>query len=241
MTAIGPISAGRLYPRTLLGALLDTPGLLRYYRCTEQYGTAAIDSNGLAWGPSDPGTYYGSPTLGVPGGLVGCNDTAFTSASGKRMDGTSGITAITNWTIGALVLPSSLSSNGVMVHVGGTVGMIEISEGDGGGGSGAHLELIAMGVAYIDTGWLFPDTTTWRFVVVTRDTSTIYVDVDGVQVATSVSIPNAPDSTLLRLGDDGTGGHPWAGSIHSVFTANRALTPLERVTLARIRAGNWAP
>lgn len=76
--------------------LADTP--LAYWRLGESGGSVAADSSGNGHG----GTYVGSPTLGVPGALVGDPDTAVEFGGGQGVsidDGASVNVEAWVWTV----------------------------------------------------------------------------------------------------------------------------------------------
>ena len=204
-----------------------------YWRLGEASGSVARDEMGVY-----DGTYFGSPTLGVPGLLTGDGDTAvtFAAALSQRMGvaagGPSG-TAV--WSMAAWVRPSILPQAGGSLAFGGAFGGAGFGIGNGAGGSGTHLEFLTSSVVWIDGVYVFSDTTSAHFVVLLRDGSTLRAYVDALQVATSASVPNVGNGSV-DVGLFG-GSQMFSGTIDEPAIWNRALTAAEIAEMYRIGMG----
>jgi hypothetical protein len=95
----------------------DTPAPISWWPLGESAGPTAVDRMGL-----NPGTYHGSPTLGVPGSIAGAADTGYTGATGSDY----------------VLVPDSAS-----LDVGASISIEAIIKTSALGASGGSAEMIA--------------------------------------------------------------------------------------------------
>jgi hypothetical protein len=236
-------TSGTVAPPTSYSVtVMETPGLLGYWRLVDTGGTTAADASGRGM----HGTYSGGFTLGGPtamadgtGGSVALNGSdgqvALPADVVGVVDGEITVTAWVRTTdadapvvsmrrsgFGNPVLDFHLGNNGV-----GNVGTgrpTVLLRDDGGGGTVAFTSPTA-----VNSGQ-------WVFLAYTRTTAklnTIYVD--GVAVVTGTDTVNTITTDLVRIGREpvwGAGGTAnLAGDVQDVAIWSRALTATEIATL----------
>lgn len=162
-------------------------------------------------------TLNGSPLDIVTGGLIDSTSnannlngigiavddfTTFTGAPNRAASGTLAMTATNNYSIQAWIRPSALPQSGFFIQNGYDNGVsgngIGFGINNGGGSSGSKLSGVASGVAHMDSGYTFTETTDFHKVDMVRDAGTTKYYVDGVQTGgTSGAAPVTPTKTLL--------------------------------------------
>jgi outer membrane protein assembly factor BamB len=96
-------------------AVMQTPGLVSYWRLGERSGTTAADEKN-----ANPGSYVGSPTLGQPGALTGDSNTAVLfngtsqqmSTNGPGLSSAGSLEGWFNWTGGVALMRDNTSAGG---------------------------------------------------------------------------------------------------------------------------------
>jgi hypothetical protein len=212
-------------------ALIDgTAGLISHWRMGEPSGTAIIDAEG-----TNSGTYTGSPTLGVPGLLIGDPDTAVTFAAGQYATVKTGggiLAGLTNWTIEAWlddftssvterVLYSERSSTGNDILRMGSdssgTGKVELVYRDDAG----TLNKVTSTVAVNDGGR--------HLAHITKAGTAITMYVDGVAKGTGTltATNNFTNGSFdVRIaGENGNPGGDFPGTEDEVAVYNVALSP----------------
>lgn len=152
----------------------------------------------------------------------------------------------TNFTMSAWVKVGSLNQNSVMFVNNGWDNRITngfgygMGIGNGAGGSGGKLTGVLSGIVWIDSGYSFPDTTSWHHVIMTRDTTTTSFYVDGVpQSGSSALVPQTPATvTSLAAQYDNVSAYGgfFLGELEDVRIYNRTLTQAEITSLFESRS-----
>jgi len=141
-------------------------------------------------------------------------------------------TATDNFTIEAVVKPSTTIQTALIAYNGNDAGGWGMGHSAGSNmGSGTHLNALYGGVAAIDGSFVFPNTTTWHHLIVTRESGTTKFYADGVaQAGTSASIPGAPNNAAEIAHEPAQAARFWAGSIAYVVIRNVALSAANAAT-----------
>ncbi len=204
------------------GVVSSTPGLVGYWRVGESSGTVACDSTAN----HDNGTYLGSVTLGTPGAISGDPDTAVT------LDGSSGQVSVPsasslnvgdNFTIEAWVKrgASKTESNEVIASKQEGSWALMFNEAD-------QLTLRRSTYGNIATANVATtDTTSWHYVVATKNGSSVHLYLDGTDVTGTVANQTLTNNTLpLAIGQSSSTSY-LKGSVDEVALYNTALTPTQ--------------
>lgn len=167
---------------TPLNAVYSTVG--NYYKLDEATATTATDSAGSI-------SLTATGTSVVAGALN--NARSFNGTSDYLSANSAPITNTTNWSISAWIKASSLSNGGnIAVYNGDDNGGFGFGINAGSGGSGNKLVGLFGSIAWLNTGFVWPDTTTYHHVVMTRDSSTTTLYFDAVSKGTFANTPNGP-------------------------------------------------
>lgn len=127
----------------------------------------------------------------------------------------------TNWTLSVWAKPSSSSQVGGVVALGnGGSNGFSIYQGNGSGSAGNKIDGHLHGVVWLPSGvdWTGTD---FNHVVMTRDTTTTRIYVNGVHRNSTTATPGAPND-VFEIGKMNTGY--WAGSIDEVAIFSTALS-----------------
>ena len=146
------------------------------------------------------------------------------------------------WTVGGWVRVGSLSQNSAgIIEVGRDGGGWMLNIGNGAGGVGGKLSVLLGGVAWLDSGYAFPDTTSNRFVVARRSAGVIQCSVDGVVLpAMFTNVPAAPTAEVTLGAQETAAGayqRHFSGTIDEPAIWDRALTADEVAMLYRVGMG----
>jgi hypothetical protein len=204
-------------------AVLDTSGLVGYWRLSEPFGSVAFDSKG-----TDDGAYKNGTTLGAAGALTTTNDL------GASFDAVNDYVTVPNIagldltgaiTVEAWCKPSSVSDKLVVAKRDATGYAWEM----GFATTGAAIGRINSNTNEARTATIYT-TGSWYLLTMTYDQSTIRLYVNGQQQATfaytgAITTPNIP----VMIGRRGTtGAESWfSGTIDEVAIYNRALSATE--------------
>jgi prepilin-type N-terminal cleavage/methylation domain-containing protein len=206
-------------------AVLDTPGLLGYWRLDDT-GSQAVDASGRG----NHGTYGGVVTRSVTGARPGDPSTAVTlggsdASTYGRVDlpsfGVRSAFTINLWVRHPQPNPTPgghdtlAAAPGIRFQIPSTSLWVQIGSGNVGGGA-------------------IP-ANTWAMATLTRDGTTTRLFVNGTPTATTTAL-EAPTLNTLRLGLDGRSGlggiDPLHASIDEAALWDRALTDAEIARLA---------
>jgi hypothetical protein len=217
-------SSGSGYSQTIL----NTPGLVSYWRLGETSGSTAADAKG-----SDNGTYEGGVALGQPGALAGDPDTSVGFDGNTGTDMAAGVPAgmgAANASVEAWAYMPASTAKGAFTMVGNGLNGYGFGVGSGTfDNSGSHLVVLFESVRWIDTGATL--TQGWHHVVLTLGgggSPTVYLD--GAQVYTDTGSP-----PLAPTGSVHVGGYTAAGPVARYFNGRvdevalytAALTPTQ--------------
>ena len=194
--------------------ILDTPGLLSYWRLGETSGTTAADAKG-----GRHGSYQGSYTLGAQSGIDGDPNTSVTFASGRvEVPAMPSGTAFT--VEGWQRLNSGATSNNTLY---GELGALRLMPRTGGYYAGVWVN----GVEYKLQGNTATNIGSWVHWALTRQGSTLTLYRNGVVVAQATNLPAA--GTTRLDGDIGRMGsqYPTKGELDEVAVYSRALSSAE--------------
>jgi hypothetical protein len=221
-------------------ASVQTAGPEAYLRLGEASGTSAAD----ATGHGHAGTYFGSPTLGVAGGLAGDSDTAIQlSGSGKyaRVAYSSALQAST-FTVEALVNPASLvSSQGVQARPIVAMRTASMQQGymlyQDGYTAPQFAFIVGTGT---NLRWVYQISglpiaiNTWYHVVGTYDGVVVRIYVNGVDVSgpqkgggSFVPLSTSQPFNIGRCDSCSGTVHYWQGKLDEVAYYPRALSASE--------------
>ena len=193
-------------------------GPVGYWRLGEASGTSAADETG-----ANPGSYNGGVTLGVAGALQGDPNTAV------RLNGSSGYVNVPNsaslqfgdtfsyeaWvkraTLGTDQRLFSKGQNGALLQLAGANNKLRFAK------SGAS------DIAYSTKA--ITDTTTWHYVVVTKNGASVHIYLDGTDVTGTVTNQTIQNTTNpLNIGRDVYNAQYVNGSLDDAAVYNKALT-----------------
>ena len=214
---------GPNYRTTILG---DSP--LAYWRLGEGSGTTLVDQTG-----NHNGGYFGAPTLGTPGAIVGDADTSVTLDGSANKYGQA-----TGWntvpappiTIEAWIKwngtswPTNTSILGWFHQSGVMASRFWVS------GNGVDNINLRIGFETGNANWNWVgENTSWHHLVGTHDGTNARLYFDGALVAGPVAVPfsgGASDHPLwIGTGSDGgTTSASWPGSIDEAAVYNQALS-----------------
>jgi len=193
--------------------LKDNANLKAYYRF--ESGALTTDSSGGGFTLTNNNT--ATETTGKYGGGVAVNG----SNQSLTIANDFGI-GTTNWTISAWIKPSNSNQLGGVVAVGnGASNGFSIYQGNNGGGlAGNYIDGHLHGTTWLPSGVLWTGTA-YDHVVMTRDTTTARIYVNGVHMNSTTTAPNAPND-VFEIGKMGAGY--WAGSVDDVAIFSSALS-----------------
>ena len=138
-------------------------------------------------------------------------------------------TVIDNWSMEAWINPANLNQLGLAVsnaYDNGVTGNgYTFGVGNGAGGAGNKLQGLLSGVAWLDSGYTFPNANQWYHVVMLRTSGVTKFYVNGIQTPnTFATTPTTP--TQFRVGSQ-TGIRFFNGTIDEVKIYNKALSASE--------------
>jgi trimeric autotransporter adhesin len=204
-------------------AVLDTSGLVGYWRLSEPFGSVAFDSKS-----TNDGAYKNGTTLAAAGALTTTNDfgASFDAVNDYvNVPNTAALDLTSGITLEAWAKPSSVSDRLVVSKRDATGYAWEM----GFATSGAAIGRINSNTNEARTATIYT-TGNWYLLTMTYDQSTIRLYVNGVQQATfaytgAITTPNIP----VMIGRRGTtGSESWfSGTIDEVAIYNRALSATE--------------
>ncbi|MGE5747784.1 MAG: LamG domain-containing protein, partial [Solirubrobacterales bacterium] len=204
--------------------VLDTPGLVSYWRLGEMSGTNAND-----WAGANDGTYTNTPTLGVTGALIGDPDTAVSlnAAQNEYVNvGDAPMLDVGDMFSVELWFKRTGSAIQTLIDKGPTGLDIWLQNGliyFGREGDSSYLAV---------SNRTYPDTN-WHHLVVKKNGTAAKIFVDGVNVTalgTNATVQNTADP--FNIGSDSpTPGHSFSGSVDEVALYNSALS-LSATTIA---------
>lgn len=192
--------------------LKNNANLKAYYRF--ESGNLTVDSSGNSKTLTNNNT--ATETTGKYGGGVAVNGTnqSLTIAEDFNI-------GATNWTISVWAKPSSSSQLGGVVAIGnGAFDGFSIYQANGGGSAGNKIDGHLHGITWVPTGvdWTGTD---FDHVVMTRDTTTTRIYVNGIYRNSKTETPGAPND-VFEIGKMSTSY--WGGSIDEVAVFNTALS-----------------
>lgn len=213
--------AGACSPRqsSYSGVVSATAGLVGYWRLGESSGTVACDSTAN----HDNGTYLGGVTLGVPGAISGDPDTAV------ALNGTTGQVSVPsasslnvgdNFTIEAWVKrgASKTESNEVIASKQEGLLVLMFNEAD-------QLTLRRSTYGNIATANVATtDTTSWHYVVATKNGASVHLYLDGTDVTGTVANQTMTNNTEPLVIGQSSNTSYFKGSIDEVALYDTALT-----------------
>ena len=213
-SASGGCATGTRYSN----AVLNTTGLVGYWRLGDASGTTACDAKG-----ANPGTYQSGTTLGRAGAIAGDSDAA------TGFDGTSGsisVPAATSLDVGDKFTIEAWVKRG---SVGGTANQVIASK------QGSAWTLMfnpsnklvlhqSGGADIVASTTTVSDTTSWHQVVATKTGSTVKLYIDGKDATGSVTNKTLSNSTLpLAIGQTASSSY-FNGTLDEVALYNASLT-----------------
>jgi len=140
------------------------------------------------------------------------------------------LTVTDNWTLSAWINPATLPQASIAVQNGTDNGGASGNNGygfgiaDGSGASGSKLQGLLSGVAWVDSGYTFPSTSTWYHIVMVRTSGTINFYVNGTVTSGSNNTAPATPTTLSQVGSQ-VGIRFFNGAVDEVIMENVAWTP----------------
>lgn len=207
--------------------IADSPAA--YWRLGESSGTTAADETG-----SYNGTYVGSPTLGVAGVFVG--NTAFTSASNKRMEQNSGVVSgVLPFTLEAWVKTSTTTNQNILVVGNSVTRSSGISVAPTTGLAIAYTN--GSGGTYYSVSGGFVRTGQWMHVVGVFESTGIKVYLNGIESTLLKSIGSASGYTQVKCGSWLNNDDVTIGDIDEAAIYPTALSPAR--ILAHYKAAGY--
>lgn len=197
--------------------VLATAGLVSDWELDETSGTTAADAAG-----TNPGTYQGSPTLGVPG----------ISGTATTLNGTTQYVTVPD--AASLHLSGALSLEAWVKTTSTAAGAIIVAKFAPTSFAGWGLRLAAgkasLWVGDGTNGWFTGNTSVadgkWHHVVGTLSGTTVSLYVDGVLDTSGTRTASLTNTTSLQIGTDptGPGGASFAGTLDAVAVYAAALS-----------------
>jgi len=195
--------------------LKDNANLKAYYRF--ESGALTTDSSGNGKTLTNNNTC--TETTGKYGGGVAVNG----SNQYLTISDVFGLVA-TNWSIALWAKTDTASKFGFLVNIGeigGTDGFGIIQNNNVNSTAGNYISVILNNVAFENFSTQFPDTTNYHHIVVTRDSSTLRLYVNGAYKGSSVDSPIAPTG-VTAIGSNGASY--FDGNIDDVAIFGTALS-----------------
>lgn len=150
--------------------------------------------------------------------------------SGALSDGLAGFhnsgIGKTNFTFSIWAKTDSNNQYGILWYIGNTggSGFGLVQSNVSGGGSGNYIQVLYGGVTWHATNTQWINTTSWHHIVMSRDTTTMTLYVNGNPVYTSTATPNDFGG---ESGLGGKNGIYFNGKLDEFLIFNRVLTPQE--------------
>ena len=214
MDLLSMIIESRNRSRYRTAVLQDNP--VAYWRLGESSGTVAADVTG-----NYPGTYVGSPTLGVSGAVAG--NTAFRSAAGKRMERNSEVVSgVLPFTLEAWVKTSTTTNQNILVVGNSATRSAGISVAPTTGLVGAYSN--GSGGTYYNIYGGFARTGEWMHVVGVFESTGIKVYLNGIESTLSQSLGSASGYTQVKCGSWLNNADPTIGDIDEAAIYSSALS-----------------
>lgn len=181
-----------------------------------EFESGALTTDSSGQGKTLTNNNTATETTGKYGGGVAFNgtDQSLTIAEDFNI-------GATNWSISVWAKPSSSSQIGGVVAIGnGGSNGFSIYQGNGSGSAGNKIDGHLHGVVWLPSGvdWTGTD---FNHVVMTRDTTTTRIYVNGVHRNSTTATPGAPND-VFEIGKMASA--EWAGSIDEVAIFSSALS-----------------
>ena len=205
------------------------------------YGDAALSSDGSStstWNSNFKAVYHlgTASTISLVDSTSNANtltNTNTTPATAGQMSGAAAFngatnsrrlsktapvsTVTTNFTMLAWVKPNAVTQFGMIVSNGNDDSLNGFGfEHSVSGGSGTHFVALIQGVARKDSGYAFPDTTSWHRIVCANDAGTWRPYVDGVAQTTSATSTEATPTSAFAIGSLNPASRYYDGSVDEV-------------------------
>ncbi len=194
-----------------------TSGVAGYWRLGETSGTTATDSAGSA-----NGTYSGSHTLGVSGGVAGDPNAAVRLAGGHvDMGDNHDFAGTATFTLEAWVRPTTI--DGTSRRIVSKAAALQGYELFVNSGTGISFQRIAGSTNTVSA--TAPVLNAWSHVAATYDGTTMRLYVNGSQVGSTASALSLLNTVAtLRVGNSAVGTDGWAGDLDDVAVYAGALS-----------------
>ena len=231
-------------PQRLRDAILDSPGLVAYYRFGDVSGTVAKDETGI-----NDGTYTGSPTLGVTGMVNGDPNTAMstTSVSGQYVTVPNAVRDVLNGTAWSFMVNTIMRTNtthGLFTGPKGGVSARCFGSRFNGNAPGTNSTLVGWAeenVAVISGAFMTVPLNERHILVNTYGATTLTGYVDGVlNLAGPISYTWTANFTgTMTISSSTSGADGSEDAIIDEFAIwNRRLSQLEAARFSQLVRGN---
>jgi hypothetical protein len=200
-------------PGSYATQVLATSGLLSYWRLGETSGTAAADSKGTR-----TGTYLNGTLLGGLGALTSDTNPAATLDGVNDEVSLPALPAVTNFTIeGFTKLATGAPANNALFGAAGTVRVLARP-------AGYYAEVYVGPSKYILQGATATNIGVWVHWAFVRSGSTLTLYRNGVQVATTTTLPAVTTASITGSIGRVSTTYPTKGQIDEVAVYNAALS-----------------
>ena len=199
-------------PSSYRDTILDTPGLVSYWRLGEGSGSVAADEKG-----ANPGSHSGSPALGQPGAIAGDSNTAVgydgtndkTSAPGPALSTQGSIEGWFYWEAGVALMRDNTTTGGWILAF----------------DSAGKLAYRVGGTTYVTARSTASLRGGWHHVTLTRSGGSTAFYIDGVLVHQGTGAGGAASQMSWRVMQNGTYEDQYSrGRADEVAIYNTALS-----------------
>jgi concanavalin A-like lectin/glucanase superfamily protein len=201
--------------------MTDDP--VHYYRHNEPSGSTVVDELGTL-----SGTYGGSGTVqGAPDGQLAADTAVVFDGNGFATFASRWTAVVNDFALKARIRPDETGRLGLAAYNGDDAGGYGFGQGDGTGGPGNKLVGLFGTVAWIDSGYTFPEFGGRTYdVAMVRSGGTTSFYVDGVvQSGTSAATPNTPTAGKASIGSQETSTRTWKGLINETAIYAHVVSP----------------